>query len=300
MNYKTISNYFIVFVVNISTVFISEAQHDQNSILWEISGNGLEKSSYLFGIINFLPKNEFSVSKNVRRAMEESKVFISKTPINRPSRNKFSKAVRIPNDGWINDYLTDDELNQLRLLMLKDLDVTEHDYHFFYSRLQPVILVTATTLLYLDLDDNVVFSEDLLAKTAKKSKLKFKSLGTVEDEIAAFEQFPMQDQVEALKYTINNFNEHIEDYNQLVRYYSNEQDLDKIHEEILKATNRSEKFQEVYYYSRNKLWTGKIHDLISMDPAFIVIGAAHLSGERGLIQLLRAKGYTMDPISAFD
>ena len=300
MNYKTISNYFIVFVVNISTVFISEAQHDQNSILWEISGNGLEKSSYLFGIINFLPKNEFSVSKNVRRAMEESKVFITKTPINRPSRNKFSKADRIPNDGWINDYLTDDELIQLRLLMLKDLDVTEHDYHFFYSRLQPVILVTATTLLYLDLDDNVVFSEDLLAKTAKKSKLKFKSLGTVEDEIAAFEQFPMQDQVEALKYTINNFNEHIEDYNQLVRYYSNEQDLDKIHEEILKATNRSEKFQEVYYYSRNKLWTGKIHDLISMDPAFIVIGAAHLSGERGLIQLLRAKGYTMNPISAFD
>ncbi len=298
MNYKTFSNCLLILLINISTVFVSEAQHVQNSVLWEISGNGLKEPSYLFGIINFLPKDEFSISKNVRSAMDESKVFVTKAPINRPSRKKFTKAVRIANDGWINDYLTDDELNQLRLLMLKDLEVSEHDYHFFYSRLQPVIIVTATTLLYLG--NNVVFTEDLLSQTAKKNKLKFESLGTIEDEISAFEEFPIQDQVAALKFTVNNFNEHIDDYNRLVRYYSDDQDLAKIHEEILKATNRSEKFQEVYYYSRNKTWIGKIHDLVSENPTFIVVGAAHLAGEQGLIQLLRAEGYTIDPLSAFD
>ncbi len=294
---KIFSKYLLLSLISVAIVLTSQAQQNENSVLWEISGNGLTKSSYLFGIINFLPENKFSVSKNIQNALNESKVFITKTPINRSSRNEFSKAVRIANDGWINDYLTDDELNQLRLLMLKDLEVTEHDYHFYYSRLQPIILVTVTTLLYLG--DDAVFSEDVLAKKAKKSKLKFKSLATVEEEISAFEKFPIPDQVEALKYTVNNFKEHLEDYNQLVEYYTKDQDLEKIREEILKATNRSEQFQKAYYYSRNEIWTGEIHDLISQDPAFIAIGAAHLSGEHGLINLLRVQGYTMNPINAF-
>ncbi len=295
---KIFSKYFLLSLISISAVLTGQAQQNENSVLWEISGNGLEKSSYLFGIINFLPENEFEVSKNIQNALDESEVFITKVPVKRSSRKEFSKAIRIPDDGWINDYLTDDELNQLRLLMLKDLEVTEHDYHFYYSRLQPIILVTATTLLYLG--DHAIFVEDLLAKKAKKSKLKFKSLGTVEDEISAFRKFPIPDQVEALKYTVNNFSEHIEAYNQLVGYYKNDQDLEKIHEEILKATNRSEKFQKEYYYSRNKIWTGKIHDLISEDSAFITVGAAHLSGKQGLIWLLRAEGYTLNPINAFE
>jgi len=295
---KIFSKYFLLSLISISAVLTGQAQQNENSVLWEISGNGLEKSSYLFGIINFLPENEFEVSKNIQNALDESEVFITKVPVKRSSRKEFSKAIKIPDDGWINDYLTDDELNQLRLLMLKDLEVTEHDYHFYYSRLQPIILVTATTLLYLG--DHAIFVEDLLAKKAKKSKLKFKSLGTVEDEISAFRKFPIPDQVEALKYTVNNFSEHIEAYNQLVGYYKNDQDLEKIHEEILKATNRSEKFQKEYYYSRNKIWTGKIHDLISEDSAFITVGAAHLSGKQGLIWLLRAEGYTLNPINAFE
>ena len=81
------------------------------------------------------------------------------------------RAAKIPNDGWINDYLSDDELNELRLLMLLDLEVSENDYHYNYSRLQPVILVTATTLLYLG--GEVIFVEEQLMQAAKKSHLKF-------------------------------------------------------------------------------------------------------------------------------
>lgn len=258
----------------------------------------MTKSSYLFGIINFMPENEFEVSQNIKATMGKCKVFVTKTPINRSSRNEFSKAVRIPNDGWINDYLTDDELNQLRLLMLKDLKVSENDYHFTYSRLQPVILVTATTLL--SLGENVVFVEDKLAKAAKKKRLKFISLNTIEEEITAFEDFPIADQVEALKYTVNNFSDHLSDYNQLVKHYRHDQDLEKIHEEILKATNRSEKFQDTYYHKRNEDWSRKIMPIMSDNPVFIAVGAAHLYGENGLIHLLIEEGYTLTPAQAFD
>ena len=298
MRNKGLYIFLSVFLLNISIVSFCNGQDDENSVLWKISGNGLSQPSYIFGIINFLPKNEFAVSDNLQKAMDDCKIFVTKSPKTNASKKKFYKAARIPDDGWINDYLSDDELNELRLLMLLELEVTEHDYHYNYSRLQPVILVTATTLLYLSGD--VTFVEEQLVQAAKKSHLKSKSLGTIEEEIAAFDNFPIPDQVEALKYTVKNFDEHINNYKQLVKYYKEEQNLDKIQEEILKATNRSQLFQEAYYDSRNKVWSGKISEMISKDPAFIAIGATHLAGKNGLLRLLKEKGYTMTPVNAFD
>ena len=180
---------FLITVLSGSFSITESKGQLENSILWEISGNGLEKPSYLFGIINFLPENKFVVSNQIIDLMNECDLFITKIPNTRASRREFTKAARIVNNGWINDYLTDDELNKLRLLMLRDLEVTEHDYHFKYSRLQPVILVTASTLLYLG--DNVVFVEDELAKAAKSQHLGFRSLSTIEEEIEAFGKFPI-------------------------------------------------------------------------------------------------------------
>ncbi len=299
MNNKNHLIFTFVVLINSTLIHVCNAQSAENAVLWEISGNGLEKTSYLFGVINFLPKKDFSIPKKVKNVMDDCEVFVTKTLVNRRNQKEFNQAARIPNDGWINDYLTDDELNQLRLLMLRDLEVSENDYHFNYSRLQPIILVTATTILSLG-NKNLVFVEQELAQIAQKSHLDLVGLGTMEEEIAAFDNFPIPDQVEALNYTIDNFDQHIADYNNLVKNYVEDQDLAKIREEILKATNRSEVFQKVYYDERQKAWMKTIDTLVHENPTFIAVGAAHLPGDQGLLQLLRQEGYTLNPIDAFE
>ena len=274
---------------------IAVSQDDRNSVLWEISGNGLKKSSYLYGIINFLPKKDFFIPKEVKSSLKNCEVFATKMMINNSTKSKFNKAVRIPNDGWINDYLTDDELNKLRLLLLLDFEVKEHTYHDFYSRLQPIILVTATTALYLD--DDIIYMEDELSKMAKKSRLRFDELGTIQEEIDAFGKFPISDQVEALKYTVNNFPEHIEDYYQLVKYYVEDQDLEKVKNETLKATNESLNFRKIYYDERLAHWLPGVKKMITNQSTFIAIGAPYLAGEQNLIKILRNEGYEVKAIA---
>ncbi len=285
----------VFYTASIST---ANAQVVENSILWEISGNGLDKPSYLFGILNFLPKEQFTVPKKVGLLIDDCEVFATKNVFNHSTQDELNQAVRIPDDGMINDYLSDNELNQLRILLMVELGVREHSYHFEYSRLQPIILVPTLTALYLG--KNIVYLEPELAHLAHKSRLEFVGLGTTQEEIDAFKEFPIQDQVEALKYTVNNFDEHIEDYNQMVQNYLEDQDLAKIKDEILKATNRSQTFQEVYYDSRNKAWVKVIEELVNKKPTFIAVGAVHLEGESGLIELLRKEAYTIKPINAFE
>ncbi|UII30256.1 TraB/GumN family protein [Fulvivirga ulvae] len=281
----------------LGTILACNGQTDDNTnaVLWEVSGNGLSKPSYLYGIVNFLPKKEYSVPRKVKNAMKDCEVFATKLISDNSSQKKFNKAVRIPNDGWINDYLTDDELNQLRLLLMMRYDVREHAYHFNYSRLQPIILVTATTAL--DLGKNIIFPEEELSDIARKNKMTVKGLGTIQEEINAFEKFPIKDQVEALKYTVNNFEQHLKDYSQLVKYYIEEENLERVSDETLKATNESKPFQQHYYTERIKNWYPEIKNAINNNSTFFALGAPFLAGEDGLIQMLREEGFEVKPIA---
>ncbi len=285
-----------LFMLFITCAIQVKAQDDniQNAVLWEVTGNGIESPSYIYGIINFLPKDKYKVPRKVKQKIEDCETFATKIINNNHAKRQFNKAIRIPNDGWINDYLTDDELNQLRLLLLLDFEVKEHQYHDFYSRLQPIILVTSTTALYLG--ENIVLVEEELAHLAKKNRMDFVGLGTIEEEIAAFEKFPIEDQVEAAKYAVNEFDQHIADYMALVDAYLEDQDLAKVKDETMKATNESKEFRKVYYDDRVEHWMPKIEDLIQSDPTFFALGAPYLVGEVSLIQLLRNKGYTVKPV----
>lgn len=288
---RLVLSVFLIF----SVVTVGAAQGDAKSVFYKVSGNGIEKASYIYGIINFLPEDQYNVPKLVKSAMKDCDIFATKIVNNHSSQKKFNQAVRIKNNGWINDYLTDDELNQLRLLLLKDFEVKEHVYHDFYSRLQPIILVTATTGLWLD--DNIVYVEEELSKFAKRYRMDQVGLGRVQEEIEAFEQFPIEDQVEALKYTVNNFDQHIEDYKKLVDDYLIEQDMVKVKDETMKATNESKAFKKVYYDARVKNWMPEIRTLIDNKSTFIALGVPYLVGEVSLLELLKEEGYTVTPLN---
>ncbi|HNP18848.1 MAG TPA: TraB/GumN family protein [Fulvivirga sp.] len=276
----------------IITVY-SSGQTD-NSILYEISGNGLAKPSYLMGVINFLPASRFKVPNEIDNAMQNCEVFVTKSSLDNRTQKKFNEAIRIPNNGWINDYLTDDELNQLRLLLLLDMDVKESAYYDFYSRLQPIILVTATAAL--NLRDDIVYPERSLYETAKKHKLKLDDLGTVQEEIDAFSKFPIEDQVQALKFTVNHFYDHIADYKKMVDAYLIDQDLDAVRSGTLKATNESKPFRIAYYDARSLTWLPKIEKMIQDKPTFFALGAPFLMGDLSLIALLETKGYSVNRV----
>ena len=271
---------------------ISNAQ--EKSVLYKVSGNGLEKPSYIMGIINFFPADKFNIPAEVENAIESCEVLTTKVEMDTKTQKKFNEAVRIPNDGWINDYLTDDELNQLRLLLLLDMEVKEHAYHDFYSRLQPIILVPVTSAL--NLGDNIVYTEQKLHEIAKKNKLKTEGLGTIQEEIEAFQKFPIEDQVEALKYTVNHFEDHIKGYDDMVDAYIKNQNLEIVKNETLKAINNSDTFRKVYYDSRALVWLPKIEELMKTKPTFFALGAPYLIGQVSLLELLKTKGYDVTPV----
>ena len=48
--------------------------------------------------------------------------------------------------------------------------------------------------------------------------------------------------------------------------------------------------------NRNQKWAEMLPAQMQEKPLFIAVGALHLPGENGMINLLRQKGYQVDPV----
>ena len=65
---------------------------------------------------------------------------------------------------------------------------------------------------------------------------------------------------------------------------------------ITSSENIISQEQNIFLDERNKKWVPKITSEIIKNKTFIAVGAGHLDGQNGLIQLLINQGYTLTPI----
>ena len=56
-------------------------------------------------------------------------------------------------------------------------------------------------------------------------------------------------------------------------------------------------FHELLLYKRNTDWIPKLEKIFEQDNVFVAVGAGHLRGPRGVIELLKARGYAITRIT---
>ena len=76
-------------------------------------------------------------------------------------------------------------------------------------------------------------------------------------------------------------------------------DLDML-DSLERMMQPSEAYLEKFLYRRNEIQANSIDSIIHKRSLFVGVGAAHLPGRRGVIELLRKKGYTLRPIRMRD
>jgi len=77
-------------------------------------------------------------------------------------------------------------------------------------------------------------------------------------------------------------------------YFQN--DLNTLFEVLIK-NQQLKRYTDLLIYDRNRDWVAPIEENIKEQPAFIAVGAGHLPAENGLIELLKQKGYNLEPVN---
>jgi uncharacterized protein YbaP (TraB family) len=287
---KYVLTFFFAFLVCISA-------KAQNSILWEISGNGLKTPSYLLGTLKFIGKKEFYLPTKVTNQVKNSEIFAIEDQIDHHAQHELNKALHFPKGQSLATQLSAADYKLVQEFFEKEFGINKSVFEKKYTRIKPLPLSILMTRL--SLGEEVKFYDMELLKFANKNNLETFSLESIDREAAALNAYPMEDQVTALLHSVANFEVQKSEYQKLMVDYPNG-NLEEIFEYTLHPTENNPLFLEEFYYKRNEEWMLKIEKMMTDKTTFISVGVSHLEGERGLLALLRGKGYTLKAISVKD
>ncbi|MFB6317635.1 TraB/GumN family protein [Saccharicrinis sp. FJH54] len=274
-------------------VGISVSGQEYNSTLWKISGNGLEQPSYLFGTMHIMPKKLFHISEKVVEIIENSDVVtfeVNMFDLSFKEQFNLASKMYLKNGMTLEQKLKADEFAALIGFARDSLGIREKKFRKKYNRLTPFAVNSLFTAKYIG---KYKMYEKEFYKLARKHDKTISELETIDFQFGLVENLPFETQVD---YFLDV--REMSELHDLIRLYQ-AQDLNALYELSEDEAGEDEElmaFMKTFLDDRNMDWIPKIVYQISQHRSFIAVGAAHLPGETGVIQLLRNQGYTVEPV----
>ncbi len=280
-------------VFQIFTV-IAQPTVEANSLLWEISGNELNQKSYLFGTIHIIPEKDFFLTENMIERFNSCKVLALELDLDTSFKSQIVLLAKIflPNNKTLADYMDEKDYNQFSSYVMDSLKIKEKKFNK-YIRLKPFF---SYSLIITDLLGETLSYEQTFSKMAKTNKMRTVGLETIEFQMSVIDKISIEDQVSVfLDNAQNGRYAMINEFNEMLNLYK-QQDLDGLYQ-MIDSDKSITNYEEEFIVKRNKNWIPKIEKLTRQNCAFIAVGAGHLAGENGVINLLRQRGYTVTPVN---
>ena len=154
------------------------------------------------------------------------------------------------------------------------------------------------SLLLAQLTDCKAISyEQRLIEIAHNQGKEVIGVETIREQLAAMDKLPQQMQTDMLIKTVKDMPAARASYLQMVKLYQ-AQDLAGL-SSIMKEDMPEEEYkmyEDTFLVARNERWIPVIEREARAKPTFFAVGAGHLAGPKGVLELLRQKGYTIKPV----
>jgi hypothetical protein len=281
---------FSLLILNIFLFVSSYGQGDPSSLLWEITGNGISKPSYVFGTIHLIPKEDYFFSKKNMEMLKNCKVLALEIDIESMTLQQkvdLAKKALMPANQKLSDLMGEEKYEKMKLFLITEYGISEKRIDSKYERIKPFFL---SGIILKDKIGKVKTYEAELIKYAKKHKLKTMGLETIEEQMAIIDKVSMEEQIDEYLNL-----EELDDYDTLLKYYKS-QNLDSLYAAANESIEKDSEFEEDFINGRNRKWIPRMVSEMIIQPTFFAVGALHLPGDNGVLQLLRNKGYIVNPI----
>ena len=298
---KTINLIIVLFVLFSCTGGASN--ENGNSLLWKVSGNGLQKPSYLFGTHHLVPLSFLDSIPGIMVAFEETEQTVGELDMSNMAemQQKIMQAALMPQDTAYSSLLDNDEIALLDSMLRAVVGVGLNQL----SQLKPAMLSNLISIsLYQQYYPSMATGENIdnyFQTEALKRSREVKGLETTEDQIHVLlnaQSLERQSELlicmvkhpSLLKSQMDELQTayHSQDLNALHRLYEQE-----LPDDPCPSTEEEKKLINA---TRNNKWLEKLPGIMQEKSSFIAVGSLHLPGNEGLIEGLRAQGYHVEAV----
>lgn len=272
------------------SVFALTAQELEDSTLWKIEGNGLEKPSYLFGTIHITC--DATLEDDVKKALSQTTQIVMELDMDDPTmQSKMMQGMYLKNGKTLKDFVSDKEYQTIDSLFINNMGMSVK----LLENVKPFFLMS---MFYPKMIDCPMQSFELeLSKVASEQNEEILGLETIEEQLKVFDDIPLEDQyADLIRMAEGNLTKDKATFSKMLKIYKDEDInalIDIMNDD---ADSTMSKHQDVLLEQRNKNWISKIGEYAKDQPTFFGVGAGHLPGKNGVIQLLRNAGYTVTAV----
>ncbi len=263
----------------------------QKGLLWKISGNGLDKSSYLFGTMHIICNDDYFEPAGFQQSLKASEALCLEIDITSPDMAvKMQKAMIDPQMRNFKDELDPKAVAGIDSLMHKYMMAGIDKLGI----LKPwAVATTFSVLTMFDCGAQRQYETEL-AMYARQDEKPILALETVDFQIEMFDNWERADQIRMVNEIVLNKGEQNDVFRRLLGSYVM-QDLDALYN-ISKEQSEYVKYYKKMLDDRNISWIPLMVEMMNQKSVFFAVGASHLGGENGVVSLLRKAGYKVERV----
>jgi len=287
---KKIIVFALAIIAGVCLAKTVKAQDANSSLLWKVSGNGLEKPSYVYGTIHLICPDDFSMPTEIKDAFAATDITVMELDMDDPQLQS-KMQTNLMNEGLANfsSQLKEEDLTLLDNYFTKNFNAGMAQLGI----MKPFALYSMLITTAMDCGTPASY-EGSFTEMSGKAEKEIVGLETVKFQVGVFDQIPAEEQIEWIVGLVKDTDVLKQQMADLVTAYKTKS-ADKLYEVVVQAPEFQD-YVDVLLDQRNKNWIPKIEEIIKKQPAFIAVGAGHLASENGVIELLKAQGYEVTPI----
>jgi uncharacterized protein len=265
----------------------------EKSFLWKVGS--AENSIYILGSIHFLKRENYPLKKSIEEAFAGAKKVVLEIDLQAATAEKAQQVMldkALYRDGTTlrqniapETYSSAEQrANSLGI----DLRAMSPFKPWFVA-----LTLTSLKLQKLGFDSNYGVDR-YLAERAKNSDKATGGLETLEFQIGLIDQLSRRDQEMMLRETLKELDLLDKGVERIVRSWLTG-DINALDELLLAGMREYPEVHQKLIVDRNRRWVPQIDRMIRQgENVLVVVGAAHLVGKDGIIELLRARGYSVE------
>jgi uncharacterized protein YbaP (TraB family) len=189
----------------------------------------------------------------------------------------------------LNDLLTVEEFEEINRFFSDSLQMPLA----FFANMKP-LLISSMMIPYL-IGEEMVSYEDYLKNKAQSLGIAIGGLETVEEQIGYIDRISVEDQARMLVEQVSDMGKARLMMKEMIeKYLANDAQL--LYNFVTKHSAEYREFGEYLLAERNQNWIPQIISLGAEQTTFVAVGAGHLGGERGVLNLLKQAGYSVEPL----
>ncbi len=252
-------------------------------IMWVHKGkNG---PTYILGSVHMGVDVEKNMAPVVLKALDRSTTFASEADVQAAAPLIIARAA-LPEGRTLKDELGKEDYKKLEKI-LGSLDSYRSFRPFFIvSLLGPQMMPPEAPMGMMDL------------VLENRAKARGATIGYLEE--ASFQLDLLEETMtpEVLSEMIRDFDKQKEVMGQMLVHYL-KGDADALNKTFMEqATAADAERYEGLLFKRNENWIPRLKEILDAGDGFVVFGAAHAFGDRGVIALLEKEGYTFERVKA--